>query len=78
MNEDTDQNVAAAGPGDARDLMKRSLLATVGIMWTIGGIVAIFGLFEMHWLLGWLSAFVWLWGCIAAVLFFDLKRFINF
>jgi hypothetical protein len=54
-----------------------SLLGTVGVMWAIGGILAILNLYDVNWILGWVSAFIWIWGCWAAALYFDVKRFIN-
>ena len=78
MNEEVDQNTESPPADGITLILKKSLLGTIGVMWTIGGIVAILDLFDLHWFLGWLSAFVWLWGCWAAVLYFDLRRYIHF
>ncbi len=45
-----------------------SLFGTIGVVWTIGGILAVLSLHDVHWILGWLAAFVWIRGCWAAVL----------
>jgi len=42
----------------------------------LGGISLIMAGFEEHWALGWLSLFIWIWGCIAGGLYFKVQRFI--
>ena len=59
---------------ELRRALKSSLLGTIGLMWVIGGITVIWTVFDIHWALGWLALFLWVWGCWAATLFFDLKR----
>ena len=62
---------------ELRRVMKSSLLGTIGLMWVIGGIAVIWTVFGIHWALGWLALFVWVWGCWAGVLYFDLKRYMG-
>jgi hypothetical protein len=78
MNEEVDQNNELPAADNLFEILKKSLLGTIAVMWTVGGIVTILNLFNLHWFLGWVSAFVWLWGCWAAVLYFDLKRYVHF
>jgi len=52
-----------------------SLFAAIGFMWVVGGIALILEGFEEHWALGWLSLFVWVWGCTAVALYFKVQRF---
>jgi hypothetical protein len=54
-----------------------SLMGAVGFMWVVGGIAVILAGFDIHWALGWLSLFVWVWGCGAAALYFKAERFFN-
>ncbi len=77
MNDELNQNLGVNTAVDLRSILINSLLGTVGVMWTIGGVLAVLSLHEVHWALGWLSAFVWIWGCWAAALYFDVKRFIS-
>ena len=77
MNDDLNQNNGSNSAAELKPILINSLLGTVGVMWSVGGILAIFALFDVHWILGWLSAFVWVWGCWAAALYFDLKRFFS-
>jgi hypothetical protein len=57
------------------DVVKSSLLGAAGLMWVVGGIAAVWTLFGIHWLLGWVALFIWVWGCWAGVLYFDLARY---
>ncbi len=77
MNDDLNQNIGSKSTADLKSILIDSLLGTVGVMWIIGGILAILTLFDAHWILGWLSAFIWVWGCWAAALYFDVKKFFN-
>lgn len=77
MNENLNQSFGSKSAADIKSILMTSLLGTVGVMWTIGGILAILNLYDVNWILGWVSAFIWIWGCWAAALYFDVKRFIN-
>ena len=77
MNDDLGKHIGSVSSPDLKTILIDSLLGTVGVMWIIGGILAILNLYDVHWTLGWLSGFVWLWGCWAAALYFDVKRFFN-
>ena len=59
---------------ELRRVLKSSLLGTIGLMWVIGGITVVWTVFGIHWALGWLALFFWVWGCWAGTLYFDLKR----
>jgi len=52
-----------------------SFLAAVGVLWVAGGIAVILAGFDAHWALGWLSLFIWVWGCGAGALYFKVQRF---
>ena len=58
-------------------VLKSSLIGTVGVMWVIGGIAGVWTLFGIHWALGWVALFVWVWGCWAGLLYFDLVRYLK-
>jgi hypothetical protein len=77
MNDDLNQNLGSKSANDLKSILINSLFGTIGIMWSIGGILAVLSLHDMHWILGWLGAFVWIWGCWAAALYFDVKRFVS-
>ncbi len=77
MNDDLNQNIGSKSTADLKSILIDSLLGTIGVMWIIGGILTILTLFDAHWILGWLSAFIWIWGCWAAALYFDVKKFFN-
>ena len=62
---------------DLKRIVIASLVGTIGFMWVIGGIALVLAGFEEHWLLGWLSLFVWVWGCGAAALYFNVQRFFS-
>ncbi len=77
MNDDLKQNPGIKSLADLKVIMIKSLLGATGVMWMVGGILAILNLYDVHWILGWLSAFVWVWGCWAAALYFDVKRYLS-
>ena len=77
MNDDLNENLGSKSAAGLKSVLINSLLGTIGVMWTIGGILAILNLYDVNWILGWLSAFVWIWGCWAAALYFDVKRFLS-
>jgi hypothetical protein len=77
MNDVINHDSGLKSNADLKSIMISSLLGTTGVMWVIGGFLAILSLYDVSWMLGWLSAFVWIWGCWAAALYFDVKRFIN-
>ena len=60
---------------ESKRIVIGGLIAAIGFMWVVGGISLILVGFDQHWALGWLSLFVWVWGCGAAALYFDVKRF---
>ncbi len=60
---------------ESKRIVIGSLIGAIGFMWVVGGISLILAGFDQNWALGWLSLFVWVWGCGAAALYFDVKRF---
>ncbi len=60
---------------EMKGVMKTSLFAAIGFMWAVGGIAAVLAGFDEHWAYGWLALFIWVWGCGAAALYFDVMRF---
>lgn len=77
MNDDLNQYSGTKSDPDIKSILKSSLFGTAGVMWVIGGFLVILNLYDMNWVLGWISAFIWIWGCWAAALYFDVKRFIS-
>ncbi len=77
MNDELNETLGSKSAADLKSVLINSLLGTIGVMWTIGGILAILNLYDVNWILGWLSAFIWIWGCWAAALYFDVKRFFS-
>jgi hypothetical protein len=77
MNENLNKSFGAKSAADIKSILMTSLLGTVGVMWIIGGILAILNLYDVNWILGWVSAFIWIWGCWAAALYYDVKRFLT-
>jgi hypothetical protein len=77
MNDDFNQNLGSKSAADLKSILINSLFGTVGVMWSIGEILAVLSLHDVHWILGWIAAFVWIWGCWAAALYFDVKRFVS-
>ncbi len=62
---------------ESKGILIASLFGAIGFMWVVGGIAIILAGFEEHWALGWLSLFVWVWGCTAAALYFKVERFFS-
>jgi hypothetical protein len=62
---------------DMKGIITTSLFAAVGFMWVVGGVAVILAGFDMHWALGWLALFVWIWGCAAAAIHFNVRRFFD-
>ncbi len=58
-------------------ILNSSLIGAVGFMWAVGGIAVILTGPDTHWALEWPALFVWAWGCGAAALHFNVKRFFN-
>jgi hypothetical protein len=77
MNDDLDQNIGSKSTADLKSILIDSLLGTIGVMWIIGGFLAILTLYDVHWILSSLGAFVWVWGCWAAALYFDVKKYFS-
>lgn len=77
MNDVLNHNSGLKSNADFKSITINSLLGTTGVTWVIGGFLAIISLYDVNWMFGWLSAFVWIWGCWAAALYFDVKRFFN-
>ena len=77
MNDDLNQNTSSESRADLKSILITSLLGAIGVMWIIGGILAILNLYDVHWLIGWVSAFIWIWGCWAAALYFNVKRYFS-
>ena len=61
---------------ELKEIVTASLFAAIGFMLVVGGIALILAGFDEHWALGWLSLFVWVWGCTAAALYFKVQRFL--
>ncbi len=62
---------------DLKRILRTSLIGAIGFMWVVGGIAVMMTGFDMHWALGWLALFVWIWGCGAAALHFNVGRFFS-
>jgi len=62
---------------ETQHILKSSLLGTVGLIWVVGGATLVWNVFAIHWLLGWGALFIWVWGCWAGLLYFDLLRYIK-
>lgn len=60
---------------ELRDVMIAGLFMAIGVMWLFGGIALVLAGFEEHWALGWLSLFIWVWGCSTAAIYFKVQRF---
>ncbi len=60
---------------ELKRIVTTSLIGAVGFMWVVGGIAVMMAGFDEHWALGWLALFVWIWGCGAAALHFNVMRF---
>lgn len=77
MNDEVKQEEGAPQNNNVKDILRQSLFGTAGVMWVAGGILVVFNLYDVNWVVGWIAAFVWIWGCWAAALYFDVKRFFN-
>lgn len=77
MNDKLNEDSGSRTNTDLKSILISSLLGTTGVAWVVGGFLAILNLYDVSWILGLLSAFIWLWGCWAAALYFDIKRFIS-
>ncbi len=77
MNDDFNSVIGSRSAADVKSILMTSLLGTTGVMWVAGGILAVLSLYDTHWILGAIGAFVWVWGCWAAALYFDVKRFLS-
>ena len=77
MNDESSQTIDSEKISEIKSILIESLVGTAGIMWIAGGIFATVKLYDVHWSLGWASGFIWVWGCWAAALYFDVKRFFN-
>jgi hypothetical protein len=60
---------------ELKGIVIASLFGAIGFMWVVGGIALVLAGFEEHWALGWLSLFIWVWGCTAVALYFKVQRF---
>jgi hypothetical protein len=58
-----------------KGILKDSFVGAIGFMWAVGGIAVILAGFEEHWAYGWLALFVWVWGVVAAALYFNVMRY---
>jgi hypothetical protein len=61
---------------ELKKILTSSFFGALGVIWAIGGLAAVFALFDVHWALGWFGLFMWVWGCWAAFLYFNLRRFL--
>ena len=77
MNEEVKQDDGSAGNAEFKVILRDSLLGTAGLMWVLGGALMVYNLYDLHWVIGWIAAFVWIWGCWAAALYFDVKRYFS-
>jgi hypothetical protein len=62
---------------ELKAILKTSLMGTLAFMWVVGGIALILVGFGAHWALGWAALFVWVWGCGAGALYFNVRRFFD-
>ena len=60
---------------ELKGILKNSLLGAIGFKWAVGGIAVILAGFDEHWAYGWAALFIWVWGCAAAALYFNVMRF---
>lgn len=77
MNDDSSQIIGSNTGSRLKSVLIESLVGTAGVMWIVGGIFATLKLYDVHELLGWASGFLWVWGCWAAALYFDVRRYLN-
>ena len=48
MNDDFNQNLGSKSAADLKSILINSLFGTVGVMWSIGGILAVLSLHDVH------------------------------
>ena len=48
MNDDLNQNLGSKSAADLKSILINSLLGTIVVMWTFGGILAILNLFDVN------------------------------
>ena len=60
---------------ELKGILKTSLIGAIGFMWAVGGIAVILAGFDEHWAFGWSALFVWVWGCSAAAIYFNVLQF---
>ena len=77
MSDESGQNVGSKMGGQIKFILIESLVGTAGVMWLVGGFAATLKLYDLNWALGWSGGFIWVWGCWAAALYFDVKRFFS-
>ena len=75
MDDEAGRIVASRTNSEVKFILLESLVGTIGVMWVVGGGLGALKLFDVHWALGWFGVFIWIWGCWAAALFFDVQRF---
>ena len=63
---------------ETKQILKSSLLGTAGLMWVVGGIAVVWIAFGIHWGFGWAALFIWVWGCWAGLLYFNLTHYLKF
>ena len=62
---------------ELKEVLVASFVGAIGFMWVVGGIAIILTGFDAHWALGWFALFVWIWGCGAVALYFNVQRFFS-
>ncbi len=76
MNDELNTSTKSSPMNDQmRGVLKTSLFGAIGFMWVVGGIAAVLAGFDEHWVYGWVALFIWVWGCGAAALYFNVMRF---
>ena len=76
MNDELNISTKSSPLNDQmRGVLKTSLFGAIGFMWVVGGIAAVLAGFDEHWVYGWVALFIWVWGCGAAALYFNVMRF---
>ena len=76
MNDELNTSTKSSPTNDQmRGVLKTSLFGAIGFMWVVGGIAAVLAGFDEHWVYGWVALVIWVWGCGAAALYFNVMRF---
>ena len=76
MNDELNTSTKSSPMNDQmRGVLKTSLFGAIGFMWVVGGIAAVLAGFDENWVYGWVALFIWVWGCGAAALYFNVVRF---